>query len=280
MIGIGGTKVKVESKCGAVEIRNSNNDKLLERLECQKYSTKIISCKKCSGNEFYGFVNMDNEELKYIQCDKCKKEVEIKDKYVDFDGTEIMEEQRNFLLDKLVCPECKKSNEFIIIPKCGEVEYKCKECGESIVVNCEDYETLKEKCECGNEVFVLEVEREGNIDLYDSYCKKCHERSEDSYVYFDGSKIVKITEDKRSILLLEDKIKKKNRLIHRLEVKLSKKNRLIKKLRNKLNNPDGAGGAGGSRGEEDWGREKEITFDSFRNYEREREKEWDREIGW
>lgn len=276
----GQVEISIKESGGGIEVRRIDDGRTLvasERFNKEMYSKemytinkKIIKpCEKCNNSRMYAFGNLYEDEYDLIRCG-CRNKLQFIKKYVDFDGSEITEEERNFLLDKLVCPECKKSNEFIIIPKCGEVEYKCKECGESIVVNCEEYETLKEKCECGHEVFVLEVEREGNIDLYDSYCKKCHERSEDSYVYFDGSKIVEITEDKRSILLLEDKIKKKNRLIHRLEVKLSKKNRLIKKLRNKLNNPDDPDGSGGSRGwEEDWDREKQITFNTFNNYEEE-----------
>lgn len=81
---------------------------------------------------------------------------------------------------------CKKcgATELRIIPKAGEVECTCLECGDHVAtVKYDDYETLDSKCEkCNNDIFKVKITKDEEQEEWSPLCSKCQREAKEYYV--------------------------------------------------------------------------------------------------
>lgn len=138
---------------------------------------------------------------------------------------------------------CKKcgSTELKIIPKVGEVEYKCLECGSHVAtVEYDDYKTLSSRCEqCNNDIFKVKITKGEEEEDWDALCSKCQTEAKEYYIDEKGNPIDKKTRElliiKKSILNLQNKIEFIEDELYEINVNINSMDSRGDNLENKVN---------------------------------------------
>lgn len=103
-----------------------------------------------------------------------------------------------------------------MIPKCGEVDIVCADCGEEIeTVDYGKYTTIKSGCEkCGSSVYEAKISEDHDTVYWSIYCSKCKNEPEIYYIDKEGNEIDVYS---RKLLLMEDEIEELTSKIDLLE---------------------------------------------------------------
>lgn len=197
----GNVEFKIESLCGGLYLICLKCNKKIQ-IDCQPYSSVKRKC--LCGSEVFK-AKKDVENYYDIRCARCNNDVE--DIFVNKNLDEISESEADKLRKRklLKCNKCGTSD-FILESKHGEVKYICKKCDSEINdYSYDKYTKLLTKCECGNNIFEVEIKKDSYHvrEYFPPKCIVCGNNTKEIYIDDNNNRIDKITKE---ILILNDKI--------------------------------------------------------------------------